>query len=272
MAATTKRKLSPEAKAASKARMAQFWDDVRSGKRESPQAAKARKQVEVKTNDVVVKPTPELRAAADRPMVPAAITTTGPRSIESSPPLISLFKSGSVYVLRISDIKYNPIAAAIGREIKDGTGIVVVTPTDTKMFELKQARPSNARPTVATGNPQAGSVVEAEDESNIEDNKSGTDPQQEAARLAQEAEAQAQEAGVESLEQLEEELATAETPAQRRNALKAIRKTEDAGNNSTCGRCRGVGQIMVALESGGAVPQACPVCRGQGSIRRFGMR
>lgn len=274
-----KRHMSPEAKEASRQRMARFWQEVREGKRESPQAAKVRKQgagnspangtlAGVVRSSYPVAPPP---VPSNVQMPNISLPTSGPRTAESSPAIISLFKSGTVYVLRISDTRYNSLAAAIGREIKDGTGIVVVTPTDTRMFELKAG--THDRPSAPPRNPQAAPAPPVEDEQGAQGDEFASDPQQEAAQLAGEAEAQAREAGAGSLEDLQQELDNADTPAQRRTALKAIRQqSAPAAPNSACGRCRGVGQVMVALESGGAVPQVCPVCRGNGEITRFGVR
>lgn len=279
-----KHKMSPEARAASAQRMKQMWAEIKAGKRPDPREA-ARQARESKANKangqvtsqptvakVVAKPTPPAQ-----PRVATVGEPQGPRTVEPSPAIIALFKSGSVYVLRINDIKYNSIGAAIGRALTDGTSIVVVTPTDTRMFDLKPTggsgatRASTKLDRVGVGQGEGAGALAPEDQADADE--FDNDPQAAAQRLALEAEASARSVGAEDTQDLDNQLATAETPADRRKALKAIRDAEGSStNNSICGRCRGAGQIAVALESGGVVDQACPVCRGQGSIRRYGSR
>jgi len=178
-------------------------------------------------------------------------------------------------VLRIHDLSYSAIVSVIAQALPaDISQLMLVTPTDTKMFNLTQevphAQPNRLPHTATNGAPTA----ESESESATEDAGADaepdfdSDPQAEAIRLAEEGDAAA--AAVD-LEEARVTASTAETPAERRRALNQLRKAEgEAGQDATCGRCRGAGQIGIAMPDGGSSTAACPVCQGRGSIRRYG--
>jgi hypothetical protein len=194
---------------------------------------------------------------------------TGPRAVEAAPPALSLHQAGPLAVLRIHDLSYSSIVSAIAQALpSDVQSLMLVTPTDTKMFNLKEQshEPARQRTNGAAAVGEAAAPVDSSESEGEPDFDS--DPQAEALRLAAEGDAAAQAAG------LEEARATAnaaETTAERREALKQLRRAEgEAGQDATCGRCRGAGQIGIAMPDGGASTAACPVCQGRGTIRRYG--
>lgn len=187
---------------------------------------------------------------------------------EASPALISLFRSASVYVLRIADIRYNPVALAIAKHLTDADSLVVVTPTDTKMFNLIEGKEIGSAKTTTTIRETPAPYTPYESVAGAD--AFADDPQSVAQQLAREADATAAEAGITDTTDLQDQINHADTPAARRKAMMEMRKAESSGVMSTCGRCRGVGQVPVALEGGGTTSAACPVCQGKGGIRRYG--
>ena len=192
---------------------------------------------------------------------------------DPAPPALVLHRTGSLAVLRIHDLAYSSIVSVIAQALpSDIHQLMLVTPTDTKMFNLtEQAHaPSQQTQLVSPRVASNGAAHEVAAEESEDDPDFSDDPQAEAIRLAQEGDAAAIRAG---LEEAQAEAATAETPAERRAALTRMRRAEgEAGQDATCGRCRGAGQVNMAMPDGGATTSACPVCMGRGTIRRYGSR
>jgi len=179
-------------------------------------------------------------------------------------------------VLRIHDLSYSAIVSVIAQALPaDISQLMLVTPTDTKMFNLTQEEVPRAQPNrLPHPAPNGAPAAESQSESATEDAGADaepdfdSDPQAETIRLAAEMDAETVAAG---LEEARATATTAETPAERRRALNHIRKAEgEAGQDATCGRCRGAGQIGIAMPDGGSSTAACPVCVGRGTIRRYG--
>jgi hypothetical protein len=49
-------------------------------------------------------------------------------------------------------------------------------------------------------------------------------------------------------------------------------KSEQAGHDENCQRCAGTGRTKVILDGGAGSETACPICRGEGVMRRYGAR
>lgn len=49
-------------------------------------------------------------------------------------------------------------------------------------------------------------------------------------------------------------------------------KSEQAGRDEQCQRCGGIGRMQVVLDGGAASETACPICKGEGVMRRYGAR
>ena len=192
----------------------------------------------------------------------------GPRAAEPAPPVLVLHQAGPLAVLRIHDLSYSPIVSVIAQALPaDVQQLMLVTPTDTKMFNLTEAHESSHVPTTTKLNGSPRSEV-AHTESSEAETDFDSDPQAQAIRDAEQSERETASIDVEAAQA---EANTAETPAQRREALKQLRRASgEAGSDATCGRCRGAGQINVALPDGGATQSSCPVCQGRGTIRRYG--
>lgn len=79
--------------------------------------------------------------------------------------------------------------------------------------------------------------------------------------------------GTEPPDPMEEAMRLAEAGEQEHDQSPGVRRrqprTEDTGN-SPCGRCGGSGTIKTPLDGGGFVDGTCPVCRGRGTITRYG--
>src|SRR5262252_10474929 len=213
---------------------------------------------------------PVRRAPATAAKPPAA---PGLRAIEAAPPALSLHRAGSLAVLRIHDLSYSAIVSVIAQALPaDISQLMLVTPTDTKMFNLTQQGVQRAQPN-RLPHPAPNGAPAAESQSEDQETDTGepdfdSDSQAETIRLAAEGDAAAAAAG---LEEARVTAATAETPAERRRAVSELRRAQgEAGQDAVCGRCRGAKQIGIAMPDGGSSTAVCPVCQGRGSIRRYG--
>jgi hypothetical protein len=220
---------------------------------------------------------------ATPPRTTASVTTAtakpiapGPRALDPTPPVLALFRHDAIAILRIHDLAFSGVVSAVVQSLPpDVTTLMLVTPTDTKMFQVnagggtQHARRPDTRD-VREVLPNGVGAVGAEASSAEE---MEPDPQEVAARLAAEGDRAAEEAGLESAaESAAAEVATADTPAARRRAMNELRRAEAGDASDPCGRCGGQGKIAIALPDGGASEAACGVCRGAGVIRRYGVR
>jgi len=199
---------------------------------------------------------------------PAASATAGPRSLEAAPPVLSLFRHGAIAVLRIHDLAFSGVVSAVVQSLPaDVESLMLVTPTDTKMFAVNAAG-GGQHANVTTHRPdriQSSATEEMEAEA-------GEDPQAEATRIAAEAEAELDAHSTDLVEEASVQVNMADTPAARRKAMNNLRRAEAGQASDPCGRCGGSGTMQVALPDGGVSQAPCPVCRGSGVIRRFGAR
>ena len=161
-------------------------------------------------------------------------------STQQISPVLTLFRlSPGNYSIRITDLKDQQIATALAGQIPDLESLMVITPTDMKVFRFD-------------GNqqriPDAPDVSEASEETE-------KDPMERAMAMV--------EPGRDS-----DESRTQEKP----QVVKRERKKSTVGHDAACGRCNGVGQVSMLMEGGAAATGACPVCQGSGVVKRYGMR
>jgi hypothetical protein len=156
--------------------------------------------------------------------------------------------------MRVHDMQFSSVVSVIADRLPpDVYDLMLVLPTDTKLFHLPDRAAS----------PEPSSPAEPEIEQ--------PDVQEQFIAQAQENDEIVEQSG-EAITDVQDQINNASNPAERRKAMMKLRRAEQAGTASTCGRCRGAGQVPVAMPDGSASNTACPVCRGQGSIQRYGMR
>lgn len=195
--------------------------------------AKQRPQTKGRINGLTPQPFPPTRPT--------------PKPIEQQPPVLALFRSGPLAVLRIHDMTYSDVVSSVVKHLPaDVINLMLVTPTDTKMFDIEGRAIEHA-----------STPVEAQaDEPDVQEQFISDTVEQVPA----------------DIEQAQAAVDTASTPAARRKAMMDMRKAERAGSTSVCGRCRGAGHVPVAMPDGGSSTAACPLCKGSGAIQRYGMR
>ena len=195
----------------------------------------------------------------------SAPAPAGPKALDPTPPVLSLFRHGNIAVLRIHDLSFSGVVSAVVQSLPAGvTSLMLVTPTDTKMFQITgkgATHVDTSRKQVSysqAGDDEAslGEVEEASGGEEFED-----DPQ---ARAIAEAERdESESAGVE---------ASPIADHSNREAVREFRRATAVPASDPCQRCGGSGKIALALPDGGATEAPCGVCRGAGVIRRFGVR
>lgn len=159
-------------------------------------------------------------------------TATPPLPLPASKqlrPTITFFASGSSYVLRLEDIRFTAMALAIAREIRSGS-LIVITPTDTKVFDMGSSIPEAPVPADRNTSTTADIPVEFQEY-------------------------------VQGEPEVEEEPAPIIEPEFQETHVRH-REHTPAPDNSLCGRCQGTGHTL----AGGG----CPVCGGRGTIIAWG--
>lgn len=63
-----------------------------------------------------------------------------------------------------------------------------------------------------------------------------------------------------------------EPPIKTVRRIRSETKKSAAESERSCGRCSGTGQIAMLMEGGEATQTTCPVCKGDGQIKSFGIR
>jgi hypothetical protein len=215
----------------------------------------------VKGNGAAPLVTPQPRATPP-PRVNAS-AAAGPRSLDPTPPVLALFRHDAIAILRIHDLAFSGVVSAVVQSLPgDVTMLMLVTPTDTKMFAVNAGGQGHAIAKGVGRNQQPTEELEPNGGISGEESDEDLDPQAEAVRLAAEGDQASVAAGMEE----------APPQAANREAVKEFRKATAAAASDPCGRCGGSGKIAIALPDGGASEAACGVCRGAGVIRRYGVR
>ncbi len=177
-----------------------------------------------------------------------------PRSLTETPALLTVHStSAGQYVIRIHDAALRPLVTGVAKLLPDASSLVLITPTDTKVFTLGNGQPSPASMVAESDNEMPPSA----------EGPPVTDPETLAA-IAREERSSVPQAVTEEPESADVEMA----PRTRR------RKKQDSvsGHPEQCGRCRGSGRIQMLLEGGQSGDTACPVCHGEGTLLRYGVR
>lgn len=175
-------------------------------------------------------------------------------------------------MLRIHDLTYSEVVSVLVRSLPpEVTSLMLVTPTDTKMFEVTAGKGASYAP-AQRERPQAAAETEieaAEEPAGGEDD----DPQLRAVREAEAEERSSRRASVAAAVPPSEdgEIDYAQRALEAR-ARREERRAEAGEASDPCGRCGGAGQIQIALPDGGSSVAACGVCSGRGTIRRYGVR
>ena len=157
-------------------------------------------------------------------------------------PVLTVFATPLGHVLRLEDTRYTSLALAVAREIRTGS-LIVITPTDTKVFDLGSAAAQTA-PDMMTNRAPAPPPQEIEIPPELEDY---VEPMDESV-----------DEPVSAIQQFEGGDIEASAP----EARVRHRDLPTGQPNSACGRCNGTGTTL----AGGH----CPVCQGSGVIIAWG--
>jgi hypothetical protein len=160
------------------------------------------------------------------------------KSLAESPAVLTVHQSApGQYVIRVSDLGHRPLVIGVSKLLEDATSLVVITPTDTKVFTISV---NGAAPEPVD--------TETQEESHPIPNSTVDDI-----------------AG-----------AIGTVIGETSQGTKVVRRKKNptpvAGHDEPCGRCSGEGKIQVLLDGGSPAETTCPICRGSGVMRRYGAR
>jgi hypothetical protein len=183
------------------------------------------------------------------------------KSLTESPAVLSVHAgSAGQFIIRVADLRDRPLITGVTKLLTDAgaSSFVVVTPSDIKVFNVGGSGNGN-RPVVADpGGVDSGGgtgdlvVSDAETQAAIDAEESRPVPGA-AADLPTDT------------------AIVGETP-QGTKVVRRPRKPPIAGHAEACGRCAGTGRIAMILDGGAAGETACPVCKGAGTLTRYGNR
>ena len=178
-------------------------------------------------------------------------------SLAEQPAVLSVHQtSPGAYIVRVSDLRYRPLVVAVRNALPDLASLVVVTPTDIKVFA---GTGEVAGPPPVVNFPAEPEGPELSDEA------------LQAAIAEQEGHA------LPNAEPAEPVLpAGQEVVGETAQGTKVVRRrksnTPSAGHDETCQRCRGGGKVQMLMDGGNAAETTCPICKGEGMIRRYGAK
>jgi hypothetical protein len=203
------------------------------------------------------------------------------KTAEQLAPILTLHKMpGGVYVMRIFDDRNAAIGAKVTQALTDAQGFILVGEKETRVFSVSGApggipvRAPGASPARRLVN-ETGAALPAGEGPEMSD-------EQLARMQAEMHDVQPARPQVEPPDPMEAAMALADkaTPTERGEeptlspepqteestptARRTRKKADPAPPNATCSRCQGSGQT----QQGGT----CPVCKGEGAIRRYGRR
>jgi len=161
------------------------------------------------------------------------------KSLTESPALLTVHESApGHYVLRVRDTSLRPLIVGVTKLLPDAESFVVVTPSDIKVFSANGDGPAAAAEPAATLDPEMqAAIAEAE--------------------------------GVDTSAPPQSEV-VGDTP-QGTKVVRRKKPSSVANKAEPCGRCTGTGVIQMILDGGGTGEAACPVCKGSGTMNRFGV-
>ena len=167
------------------------------------------------------------------------------KEAQELPPVLSVHRLGAgQYLFRVEDKQLRDLVVKIGGALEDAKTIIVATPESTKMFAVNGGKGRKMKESVAEPEPELEEVIDEGDEAETQ----GELPMSRMPETAEEPEP--------------------ELPKTRRR--KPYQSA--AGQQTTCRRCNGTGQIQIVLEGGQADMAPCSICSGQGFINVYGER
>jgi hypothetical protein len=176
-------------------------------------------------------------------------------SLKAITPVLTLHRTDSSHILRIYDTSDMDIALNVAKNVESGT-LIIVTPTDTRIFELEASSDQlesvtqpRSRKTPAPSKPIEDTDDGAEDAENIENVDADADADIDV-NFSDDPMTKAMD------------MATEDEPTVMKTRKRETRASNQNQPNSPCGRCDGRGTTV----AGGN----CPVCQGRGEIRRYG--
>jgi len=170
------------------------------------------------------------------------------KSLTEQPAVLSVHEgTNGQYILRVADVRHRPLVIGVTKLLTDATSFVLITPSDIKVFNVVGG--NGTGPTeIADAIPETTDVVDAETQAAIDAIDAGADP------------------GAPPASEI-----VGETPQQTK-VVRRKRPAPVAGHDEQCQRCSGAGKIEVLMDGGKPAETTCPICRGEGIMRRYGAR
>jgi len=160
------------------------------------------------------------------------------KSLTESPALLTVHESApGHYVIRVRDTSQRPLIVGVTKLLPDASSLTVITPSDIKVFVSENGDQATSYP-----QPSTDEVTTQSDEADVD---------------------------LTSPPPAEPDPVDEPLPSNVRRRKKPASIT---GRAEPCMRCQGHGKVPMMLDGGAAGESACPVCRGTGTMTRYGAR
>jgi hypothetical protein len=164
------------------------------------------------------------------------------KSISERPPILTVHEDSGDYILRVGDTRYRSLVVGVSKLLPDARRLIVVTPGDVKFFLMGEENADHVRSISVSGGIPDSEIF---DESVIAEQESHAIPN---------AEPEAAE------------------PLKRTRKRKPLNPDVQVGRDENCQRCGGTGEAKVLMPDNSTATSPCPICKGAGTIRRYGAR
>jgi len=187
------------------------------------------------------------------------------KSLSESPAILTVHAgTAGQFIIKVGDLRYRPLIVGVTKLLPDAESLVIITPQDIKVYAVGAVGGSNgAGADRADGSSPSGDGV-ASGAATEE-----LDAETMAAIAKEEGRAMPGDAA-----DVAPATATAEVVGETPQGTKVVRRKKSpvpiAGHEEACQRCAGLGRIKILLDGGSASETGCPICSGQGTIRRYG--
>jgi hypothetical protein len=187
------------------------------------------------------------------------------KSLSESPAILTVHAgSPGQFVIRVGDLRYRPLIVGVTKLLPDAESLVIITPQDIKVYAVGAAGGSNGSRPVADPSDAGGAGSDSVESAEL-------DADTLAAIAKEEGRAMPGDAA-----DVAPATAAAEVVGETPQGTKVVRRkkspTPIAGHEEACQRCGGAGRIKILLDGGSASETGCPICRGEGTIRRYGSK
>jgi len=183
------------------------------------------------------------------------------KSLSESPAILTVHAgTAGQFIIKVGDLRYRPLIVGVTKLLPDAESLIVITPSDIRVYAVGGGNGSGP---VADPSDAGGASADSVDAAELDADTLAAIAKEEGRAMPGDAADVAPASAVEVV---------GETP----QGTKVVRRKKSpvpiAGHEESCQRCAGLGRIKILLDGGSASETGCPICSGNGTIRRYGSK